>query len=673
MRAPALLLLALFLDVSAAHGAKSQAAWNPIAPADFKSRDQVDDPDATAIILADIGSATFAGEFEVVMERGRRVQLLVESAYEAWGTVDIPFYAKDKHQRVSHIEGQTYRLTSGGTIERVQLDKKSIFVEDVLDGEYGRVRFTMPALSPGCIVEYRYTITSDSPAYLQEWQFQTSEPTLWSEFSAEIPVVLNYKIAIQGITQFDLDESAEGQWPLGLAYGNMAQLANIGTTTRRFAMRNMPALREEPFITTLDDYCARIRFQLSEYQFPGQAPEQFLPTWEELARNLMKDRTMGAQFGRKLGTRDIEKRARALTESVSDPEAKLQAVYDDVRTTIDWDGTHAVFADKDLDDLLISKRGSSAEIGLLLTDLLRASSIEAHPVLVSTRSHGSIVEVYPILSQFNTVMTYVKIGNREWLLDATDRHRPMNLLPFEGLNDRAWVVDADKPKWVKIARPGLRQRQIVVSAALAEDGSITGTLQAMNGGYSALRERHALDDVNGQRQSEDYVRDQWLKILENLTIESFEFGNREAPNMPLVVNCTFVTQPGSDGSAGFLLPAVWVKPVDQNPLNAAQRKFPIDLGCGIDEIYTLRLDVPEGLASPSLPDPIDYDLPGGDGGFHQRAFQNGSQIEVSSHLRLQRTLYKPDEYPALRELFEAAVAGHAQQLAIARADGVPEK
>ena len=41
---------------------------------------------------------------------------------------------------------------------------------------------------------------------------------------------------------------------------------------------------------------------------------------------------------------------------------------------------------------------------ILLVSMLRDVGLEAHPVLISTRSHGQVVQVYPLLSQFNDVL-----------------------------------------------------------------------------------------------------------------------------------------------------------------------------------------------------------------------------------------------------------------------------
>ena len=84
----------------------------------------------------------------------------------------------------------------------------------------------------------------------------------------------------------------------------------------------------------------------------------------------------------------------------------------------DWDGSYSFLAEERLDEMLEKGKGSSGDINLLLIALLNKVGVQAHPVLLSTRSHGKMQDVYPLVSQFNHVIALAAIDSLWIPLDA---------------------------------------------------------------------------------------------------------------------------------------------------------------------------------------------------------------------------------------------------------------
>ncbi|MFX0140520.1 MAG: DUF3857 domain-containing protein, partial [Candidatus Hodarchaeota archaeon] len=236
---------------------KMTAKLGEIKKTDMEMIEFPADTNANALILSDIGEVSFTDNLEMVFERYRRVKILKEAGFH-FGTVTIPYYAKDGSQHVKSIVGQTYNINADSSIQTVQLAKDSIITEDMEDG-WRRLRFTLPAIKRGSIIEYSYKLYAKKFAWLRKWEFQTEEPTLYSEFKAEIPEFLNYIMIYQGTDSFDVYESET--YSRQIKYFLRKNTTNF--TINRWAMRDVPALRREPFITTLDDYRMMIRFQLA--------------------------------------------------------------------------------------------------------------------------------------------------------------------------------------------------------------------------------------------------------------------------------------------------------------------------------------------------------------------------------------------------------------------------
>ncbi|MGH7601341.1 MAG: DUF3857 domain-containing protein, partial [bacterium] len=333
--------------------------WGEVPRADLEMAQFPADSNAAAVILCDYGEVEFTGsDFEMVYRRHRRIKILSEAGYK-WGGFALQYYAKENWQRVRDIEGQTLKLAADGTVQREKLDKKSIFDENV-DGEFRRIRFTLPNLSPGAVVEYRYTVRSQNGTFLHDWEFQTGEPTRWSEFRAEIPQVLHYVMIRPTSIAFAIDESATR--PIPPATLNVPYTLKV--LAKRWAMKDVPALREEPFMTTPDDYRAKLRFQLSKVVWPGELPISIMNTWEKLAEDLMSYESFGGQIERH-GV--LRRQAEALVAGMSNPEEKLRTIYDYVRATMNWNGEYGFYTDVDLDKAFQARRGGGPEIALMLT------------------------------------------------------------------------------------------------------------------------------------------------------------------------------------------------------------------------------------------------------------------------------------------------------------------
>ncbi|MGH7453739.1 MAG: DUF3857 domain-containing protein, partial [bacterium] len=333
--------------------------WGDVPRTDLEMTQFPADSNATAVILCDYGEVEFSGsEFVMVYKRHRRIKILSEAGYK-WGNFALQYYAKENLQRVHDIEGQTIKLAADGKVQREKLDKKSIFDENV-DGEWRRIRLTLPNLSPGAVVEYRFTVRSQNGTFLHDWEFQTGEPTCWSEFRVEIPQILHYVMIRPTDLAFAIDESSNHPIPpatLNLPY-------SLKVLAKRWAMRDVPALREEPFMTTPDDYRAKLRFQLSKVVWPGELPIEIMNTWKKLAEDLMDYENFGGQIGRH-GV--LRRQAETLVTGMNNPEEKLRTIYDYVRTTMNWNGEYGIYTDVDLDKAFQARRGGGAEIALMLT------------------------------------------------------------------------------------------------------------------------------------------------------------------------------------------------------------------------------------------------------------------------------------------------------------------
>jgi hypothetical protein len=554
---------------------------------------------------------------------------------------------------VRGIEGQTIFLTADGKMETKELDDDAIF--DEKSGENWRqIKFTLPALTPGCVIEYRYTVRSTNAWYMPDWTFQTSEPTLWSEFKVKSPPVFGYASVSMGYEQFyikTLETTKET-----FTAGGVLQVMPI--SLQRFVVKDAPAIRDEPYITTLDDYRTRITFQLAVVNWPGEMPRRILESWDKVLEELNDHPKLGKQLS---GFGGIRKQAEAITATITDPMKKMEAVYDFVRRTIVWNERRRAFVTSDLDDVLESKTGSSGDVNLLLTLMLRHAGITANPVLLSTRSNGKIQTLYPIVTQFDYVICKAEVGKREFLLDATDRYRPFSLLPQRALNHTGFLMTDKKYEWIPIEPSAKGKYATSVVASLGEDGSMKAQVQMGYYEFSASRERNRMA---GKKQDE-YVKSLLKTETSGITVDSFAVNDKDS------VGATFLVEAkiSSPTYGQVLNEFIYLNPMivdrsSENPFKLEKRTSPVDFAYPFSGTHAANITLPKGYTLKDPPKDVNIRLPFNGGSYSRMMTVEENILQMRERFDLSQVVFEPRDYPVLRKFYEQIVAAENEQVVL---------
>lgn len=90
---------------------------------------------------------------------------ILKSEGVKYANIVIPIYDKDKSDAskefVSKIEAYAYNMEDG-KIKKTKMDKSYIFEERV-NPYWKQVKFSIPAVKEGTVIEYRYKLTSEFP------------------------------------------------------------------------------------------------------------------------------------------------------------------------------------------------------------------------------------------------------------------------------------------------------------------------------------------------------------------------------------------------------------------------------------------------------------------------------------------------------------------------------
>lgn len=627
----------------------------------------VTDSTAEAVVLYDYGEVTFnysSNSLWLESHYHVRLQIRKKSAYDR-ATIQLTTRRAKTgdHEVVSNFEGYTYNLVDGN-VSIDQLSKAGHFTERASD-QFWIEKYTLPNVREGSIIDYQYTVhTPFNVSYNPKtWRFQQNIPVKWSEYRITIPDYFYYKILQNGYIPLTVNNRKTTS--VDMLPGQGA----VSATAYRFAMGNVPAFRNEAYITTDDDYLAKIEFELASYQLPGAvtvATTNLSVNWDALDRTLLSEADFGSQFKR---AAFLRYKAKALAGQYPDTLGRITAAYDFVRQTIKWNQQAALWS-RNIKKVFDEKKGDAADINLMLIALLREMDIEANPVILSTRSHGRISESYALLKKFNYVVAHVSVGGKDMLLDATDPYLTPGMLPVHCLNGTGRLVHPTKSRFISLM-PVERNTDVHTgSYTIGSDGEITGTVVLSHGGYSAWRSRKSFT-VDGKTKYLENVQKQrpaWQ-------IDKAEFtGNDQKSNS---FNETYtVTIPEACGRAGDRL---YFRPMltegrGSSPFKEQERLYPVDFGVLTDETFTATYTLPKGYKVEEMPKSISMVLPENGGRFlYQLAVNADNQLQVISRLLLRKTQFSASEYGPLRELFSRIVAKHAEQVVLKRTDLADKK
>ena len=647
-------------------------------PADFEAKNFVGDSAAGAVVLYDYGSAHFRLDglsFKLESDRVTRIKILKKSGYDA-ATIEVPLYHQNQsEEKIVSLKGFTYNEV-GGKIEKIKLETSKAFTEERTKNVRVR-KFTLPNVREGAVIEYSYTVTSDFLSQFQDWTFQRDIPTRWSEFQAIIPEYFDYKMLMQGYEPLALQtkEQSTTQY-LASERVQVADGATLGgntshsatrsdaimaqATTYHWAMQNVPALRDEPYMTTMRDYVARINFELAGERMPGQAYHNVAGTWGKINSDLLNDSDFGGQLER-LGFLDAS--LKPLVAQYPDPAARAAAVRELVVKAVKYDGTNRVFASGALKKSYELHRGTSADVNLLLIAALRQAGLAVQPVLLSTRNHGRVDQNFPLLQQFNYVVGVLPLADgKDLLLDATEPLLPCGVLPSRCLSQAGRLVAAQgaEGRWVSLTPAQSHNHFQQVTMTVDEQGNLSGQVRDEHGGYSGAAAREKLQQLGEKKYVTELAGQHpgW-------EVPSYKFSEVSEVGKPLALNYE-MRQPAATAGAAQEL---YINPLAsfgsrQNPFRHADRTYPVDFGAPTQEVIMLTLTLPPGYTA-ELPKPAVLELPDQGGRYMYAASSpTPGTVQLMSRLNLTKPMYGAEEYASLREFYRLALAKQAEALVL---------
>lgn len=652
---PALLLLLVPFKIFAQN---ELPAFGKIDKADLLLTKCEFDKDAVAYKLLDYGDVHYVSgrnDFKIQTERRVRIKILKDKGLDL-ANIKIKFFSKENYENVSDISGVTYNLDNAGNVITTKLEKSSIY-RKAIDKRLSEVVFTMPDVKAGSVIEYKFSDAKESVSNLDDWYFQDDIPTRISMYKILIPSIfrfVNEVFAFQKVEQSQKDIQEHMSTRQGILSYNSIQ--------KSYIIRNIPALRNEPFMGAAKDYLQRVLFQLSAIDYGNGEVEEIRSTWPKLTKFLMENEDFGLQLRKNIPhTGALDDSLKYLKSDYK----KMLLIHDFVRRNMNWNGVENIYTENGIKSAWDKKSGSNCEINLILINLLRDAGLTAYPLLVSTKDHGAVNTLYPFLQQFNNTMACVIIEGKKYILNGADKYNPAYLIPYDVINNEAFVVDDQQGGWIKLDDDkDIFQNTVSIFSEITPDGLMNGEATISSSGYSKNPR------VKKWKEDRASFADYFSKSFTGLKIENIEVKNDDIDTLPLQQKIKFSLPVNSSGEYEYF-PVNLFQGLEKNPFIADERVTDIDFGYKQSYKVFGKIYIPDGYEFEELPKNLKMIMPDTSIVMRRLMQSDSNSIDLSITVDFVKPVYSANMYPELREFYKKLFATLNEQVVIKKKKANP--
>ena len=623
---------------------KGQPGFGKIDKADLEMKDCPFDKGADALVLIDYGNIFYDrgtvgfSAFKTVYERRTRIKILKEKGI-AQADIEIPYYTHNNEERVLKLNANTYNLDETGKIITAEVKKNSIYSKKI-DGNYSKMIIAFPEVKVGSIIEYSYSIERET-YNLRNWYFQGRIPVRYSEYQLKVPQIFRFSVQPSVV-----DPIEDKQEVINESISMDEGFIQTKSLKSNYIMHNLPGIKNEPFMGSTKDYMQRLEFQMTQIYYSENNIVDLSLKWEDVIKNrLNKDDDFGLQLQKTVSA------AKSFVEEakqITDAETKMKFVYNHIRKTINWNGDEDyVYTDNGIVKTWETKTGNVADINLLLINLLNEAGIKATPILFSTRDHGLVTPFYPFINQFNSVMAYVIINNKTFVLDATDKTISYKLVPEKVANTSGFIIEGENGKWKDMLSGKSKYKVMAaVQGEIDEAGMMKGSGLVNCSDYARAQR------VKEWREDKQKFKDAYfIKAYPGLQIEEITINNADVDSLPLEQKVKFSSQLNSSGEYRYFSVNLF-SDMEKNPFVADTRVSDVDFGVPQDYVLFGNYTIPQGYVFDGVPENISMTTSDNGIVFNRTILVESNLLNVRMTIEFKKTFYTADTYPEFKEFYK---------------------
>lgn len=638
------MLLAISM-IANAQDIEPNLKWGKPTDQEFQMTEYALDKEADAVVLyhkTDVSYQFTNNDFRVIYRVNTRLKVLKpEGKRVADGQIAYLENETNRTRReiVTGLKATAYNMEDGKLVKTKM--ERSMTSEERLDKNQMVLKFSVPQVKVGTVIEIEYRIDSDYYGNIRDWYAQRDIPVLYTCYELSIPEWFTFNIEETGMNHMEKKESSE---PMTLLFSGGTE--NILTNIKTFVGRNLPALKDDDFVWHAADYGDKVTAELAGIFIPGSVYKSYTSTWDDIDNQLLSDEDFGGRLKRNSPLKD-EIIAAGIPD-ISDKKERIAAVWKLLKSKVRWNGDYA-FWGKSASKILKEGTGTNSDINFLLISMLQDAGIESTPVVMRTRDSGILPLSHSSLKYLNTFVVGIPMTDSGMAyLDGSAEDGYLNVLPAKLLVTRARVVQ--KPGadlWVNLQANARGRETAIVQAQLSADGQLKGQKSTMLVEEAAAAKRRLWRLA---KDSTELI--QKMQERDGIEIQSYRLEGRHDFSPTVKEEMTFTKQCDVAGDMIYLNPLVFI-PQHESPFTTAERILPIEFPYNQSETQNVIITLPEGYVVEEAPKPIIIKFDGATARIICNV--NGNQLSVQYQMNISQTFYASTQYQDLKAFFDSVV------------------
>jgi len=624
---------------------QASQGFQPISQEELKMTSEPLAPGAAAVILYREVDRDDRGSGSVHEDHYYRVKILTEQGRK-YANIEIPFLKG--FDEVVHIRARTTR--PDGSI--AELDDK-IFEKSIAKGHSLKLlskTFTLPAVEPGCVIEYSYTLDLKR-AYSSHWILSEPLFTKNARFSLK-----PYSVYGGMKLRWNWQHLPPGSEPPEEGPDHII----------RMETKNIPPFQTEDFMPPANQLKSRVDFTY-EWMQAERDPDLF---WKNVgkARNGQLEAFIGKH-------KAMEEAIGQIVLPIDPPEVKLHKIYDrvehlrntsfELRKTEQEEKRDKEKVDENVEDVWKRGYGNKWQLDWLFLALVRAAGFEAYGCVVSSRAEYFFAPKTMQSEHLNETAVLVKLGGKDLYFDPGAEFTPFGLLTWSETGVTGLKLDKDGGTWITTTLPASSASRMERTAKLRLsdsgdlEGKLTVTYTGLEAMYLRLDVRNA-DETARKKFLEERVKNQIPLAAEAELTNHPDWSGSETP---LIAEFD-VKVPGWGSSAGkrSVLPAAVFTAVEKHIFEHANRVHPIYFEYPYEKDDDVTIELPPGWEVSTVP-PAKV-LDGHVVSYSMKAESGKNSLHLTRKLRVDLLLLDQKYYPTLRQFFEAVRTEDEEQIVL---------
>jgi hypothetical protein len=595
-----------------------------------------------------------------------RIKILTEDG-KKYANVELPYVTTTDSYDIGGANDKTIDTIQGRTIHPdgtvIPFTGKPYLkvIEKSRDVKVQEKIFTLPDVTVGSIIEYRYSTRINDNLYeAPDWIIQgdlyiKSAHYVWLPTSHPL---MSTHGEIHTISWFPiLPKGAE------IKHTEIPGVGALGLSqyTYELTIKDVPPFVEEEYMPPLTNYGFRVYWNFI-------AEHDGADYWKTEGKDWSHNVNSFANPNGNLRGATQQIIAGAATQ-----DQKLRAIYAAVMTLENTDFTrqHDQREDKanglgkvnNSDDVLKHRRGNSTALTYLFVGMVRAAGMQADAMLVPDRGRDLFLPGWLSFNQFDDTIAVVNVDGKDQFFDPGERYCPYGHLAWQHTFVKGLRQKGNETEFADTPGDGYAGNLVTRVANLTLDatGQITGKIDFGFSGAPALRWRHIALSGDDESLKHELRTSLERMVPRSLEVKDVTVSDVDNYDKPLKVTYTVAGTAGSWTGKRLVLPADLFLSNQKATFPHEKRDIAVDFHYPSRVMDALRINFPSNFTVEASPSAAKFGIPTM-AAYGMNVVSTAANFTTRREYDFGEVFILPTEYPQLRTFYSQFEANDQQSI-----------